>query len=72
MKIRNELSKYDKSILKKKEIVVFNKSDLVNMDLITEKLKNFRRETKKNFEIISLVSKQNLDKVKKIIHSKCI
>ena len=72
MKIRNELSKYDKSILKKKEIVVFNKSDLVNMDLITEKLKNFRRETKKNFEIISLVSKQNFDKVKKIIHSKCI
>ena len=71
-KIRNELSKYDKSILKKKEIVIFNKSDLVNMDLITEKLKNFRRETKKNFEIISLVSKQNFDKVKKLIHSKCI
>ena len=72
LKIRNELSKYDKSILKKKEIVVFNKSDLVNMDLITEKLKNFRRETKKSFEIISLVSKQNFDKVKKLIHSKCI
>ena len=72
LKIRNELSKYDKSILKKKEIVVFNKSDLVNMDLVTEKLKNFRRETKKNFEIISLVSKQNFDKVKKLIHSKCI
>ena len=72
LKIRNELSKYDKSILKKKEIVVFNKSDLVNMNLITEKLKNFRRETKKNFEIISLVSKQNFDKVKKLIHSKCI
>ena len=72
LKIRNELSKYDKSILKKKEIVVFNKSDLVNMDLITEKLKNFKKETKKNFEIISLVSKQNFDKVKKLIHSKCI
>ena len=72
LKIRNELSKYDKSILKKKEIVVFNKSDLVNMDLITEKLKNFRRETKKSFEIISLVSKQNFDKVKKLIHNKCI
>ena len=36
LKIRNELSKYDKSILKKKEIVIFNKSDLVNMDLITK------------------------------------
>ena len=72
LKIRNELSKYDKSILKKKEIVVFNKSDLVNMALITKKLKNFRKETKKNFEIISLVSKQNFDKVKKLIHNKCI
>ena len=72
LKIRNELSKYDKSILKKKEIVIFNKSDLVNMDLITSKLKNFKKETKKDFQIISLVSKENFEKVKKIIHSKCI
>jgi len=62
LKIRNELSKYDKSILKKKEIVIFNKSDLVNMDLITKKLKNFKKETKKDFQIISLVSKENLKK----------
>ena len=72
LKIRNELSKYDKNILKKKEIIIFNKSDLVNMDLITSKLKNFKKETKKDFQIISLVSKQNFEKVKKIIHSKCI
>ena len=72
LKIRNELSKYDKSILKKKEIVIFNKSDLVNMDSITKKLKNFKKETKKDFQIISLVSKQNFEKVKKIIHNKCI
>ena len=72
LKIRNELSKYDRSILKKKEIVIFNKSDLVNMDSITKKLKNFKKETKKDFQIISLVSKQNFEKVKKIIHNKCI
>ena len=72
LKIRNELSKYDKSILKKKEIVIFNKSDLVNMNLITKRLKNFKKETKKDFQIVSLVSKQNFEKVKKIIHSKCI
>ena len=72
LKIRNELSKYDKGILKKKEIVIFNKSDLVNMDSITDKLKNFKKETKKDFQIISLVSKENFEKVKKIIHSKCI
>ena len=72
LKIRNELSKYDKSILKKKEIVIFNKSDLVNMNLIIKKLKNFKKETKKDFQIISLVSKENFEKVKKIIHNKCI
>ena len=72
LKIRNELSKYDKSILKKKEIVIFNKSDLVNMNLITKKLKNFKKETKKDFQITSLVSKENFEKVKKIIHNKCI
>ena len=72
LKIRNELSKYDKSILKKKEILIFNKSDIVNMDLITKKIKNFKKETKKDFQTISLVSKENFEKVKKIIHSKCI
>ena len=42
------------------------------MDLITEKLKNFKKETKKNFEIISLISNKNFDKVKKLIYKKCI
>ena len=72
LKIRNELSKYDKGILKKKEIVIFNKSDLVNMNLVTEKLRNFRQKTKRDFQVISLVSKENFEKVKKIIHNKCI
>ena len=72
LKIRNELSKYDKSILKKKEIVIFNKSYLVNMNLVTEKLRNFRQKTKRDFQVISLVSKENFEKVKKIINNKCI
>ena len=42
------------------------------MNLITKKLKNFKKETKKDFQIISLVSKENFEKVKKIIHNKCI
>jgi GTP-binding protein len=50
-KIRNELSKYDKKILKKKEIVIFNKLDLVNMNSISDKLKDFKNKFKKNYEI---------------------
>ena len=41
LKIRNELSKYDKKILKKTEIIIFNKSDLVDMKSVDEKLKKF-------------------------------
>ncbi len=71
LKIRNELSKYDKKILKKTEIIVFNKSDLINMNSIDGKLKNFKKKIKKSFEITSLISNQNFDKVKKIIYKKC-
>ena len=72
LKIRNELSQYDKKILKKKEIIIFNKSDLIEMDSVNEKLKQFKNKVKKNFEIISLITNQNFEKVKKIIYKKCI
>ena len=36
LKVRSELSKYDKSILKKKEIIIVNKVDLINKDAIKE------------------------------------
>ena len=71
LKIRNELSKYDKKILKKKEIIIFNKSDLIDMNDIKNKLDNFKKRAKKNFEIISLMSNQNFEKVKKIIYKNC-
>ena len=71
LKIRNELSKYDKKILKKTEIVVFNKSDLIDMNSINEKLKNFKKRIKKSFEVTSLISNKNFGKVKEIIYKKC-
>ena len=71
LKIKSELSKYDKKILKKTEIIIFNKLDLIDMDSITEKLENFRKKIKKNFEITSLLSGQNFEKIKKIIYKKC-
>ena len=72
LKIRSELSKYDKSILKKKEIIIFNKLDLVDKLTIEKNLKDFKKKVKKNFEIISLITNENLEKVKKIIYKKCI
>ena len=71
LKIKSELSKYDKKILKKTEIIIFNKLDLIDMDSITKKLENFRKKIKKNFEVTSLLSGQNFEKIKKIIYKKC-
>ena len=72
LKIRDELSKYDKRILKKKEIIIFNKSDLLDMNKIEKKIKGFKNKIKKDFEITSLVSNQNFEKVKKLILRICI
>ena len=72
LKIRNELSKYNQKILKKKEIIIFNKLDLVDMDYTNKKLKEFKKKIKKSYETTSLVSNQNFEKIKKIIYKKCI
>ena len=72
LKIRNELSKYDKKILRKKEIIILNKSDLVDLNSVSEKLKEFKKRTKKSYEIISLISNYNFEKIKRIIYKKCI
>ncbi len=72
LKIRSELSKYDKNILKKKEIIIFNKIDLIDINLINDKLKVFRSKLKKSFEITSLISSKNFEKIKKFIYKKCI
>jgi len=67
LKVRNELSKYDKILTKKTEIVVFNKSDLFEKKEIDKKLKLFKKKIKKKFEIISVVADKNLINLRKIL-----
>ena len=67
LKVRNELSKYDKILIKKKEIIVFNKSDLVEKKDIEKKLKIFKTKIKKKYEIISVVADKNLINLRKIL-----
>ena len=47
LKIRSELKNYDLSLSKKKEIIYFNKSDLVEKSVLKEKLDLFRNKVKK-------------------------
>ena len=66
-KIRNELSNYDKNLSKKKEIIFFNKSDLFDKKDIDIKIKTFKNKIKSKLEIISIFSKKDLLKIKKIL-----
>ena len=66
-KIKLELSAYDKSLIKKKEIIFFNKSDLLKKQDIDKKLKKFKDKVKKKYEVISLYSKQDVQKIKQIL-----
>ena len=47
-KIKLELSNYDKSLIRKKEIIFFNKSDLLQDRELNEKLKEFKKKLKQN------------------------
>ena len=67
LQIRKELEKYDEDLSKKKEIIVFNKSDLLEEKDIKNKLKTFKNKTKKKFEIISVVADNNLINLRKIL-----
>ena len=45
--IRNELKKYSNDLLKKKELIVFNKIDLIEKEDLKEKLMILRKKIKK-------------------------
>ena len=66
-KIKLELLAYDKSLIKKKEIIFFNKSDLLKKKDIDKKLKEFKNKTKKQYEIISVFSNKDIQRIKKIL-----
>ena len=66
-KIKLELSAYDKSLSKKKEIIFFNKSDLIEKYKIKEKLKVFKKKINKKYETISVFSQKDIQKIKKIL-----
>jgi len=66
-KIKFELSTYDKNLIKKKEIIFFNKSDLLNDEEINKKINEFKKKIKSNYEIISVFSNKDIQKIKKLL-----
>ena len=66
-KIKSELSNYDKDLIKKKEIIFFNKSDLLDENDINEKLKEFKKKIKTKHEVVSIYSNKDIQKIKKLL-----
>ena len=66
-KIRSELKNYDLSLFKKREIIYFNKSDLVEKKILKQKLDIFGKKIKKKYKIISVFKKDDIQTIKKIL-----
>ena len=64
-KIRFELGAYDKKLLKKKEVIFFNKSDLLEKEEIEHKLRIFKSKIKKRYKIISVFNDSDIKIIKK-------
>ena len=66
-KIRSELKNYDLSLYKKKEVIYFNKSDLIEKNALKEKLDNFSNKIKKKYKVISVFKKDDIQTIKKVL-----
>ena len=59
-----ELSKYSKDLVKKKEIVVLNKTDLIDEEEKKEKIKKLKNKLKKNIFLMSTMDKKSVSDIK--------
>jgi len=67
LKIRKELSKYSSYLIKKREIIIFNKIDVIETNEINEKINYFKKKIKKNIYKISVIQNKGLSDLKKIL-----
>ncbi len=66
-KVRKELFKYGNKLVKKKEIIVFNKIDMMNKDEVIKKINNFNKKVRKKIYTISTLNHQGLNTIKKVL-----
>ncbi len=69
LNVRNELLKYSKNILKKNEIIVLNKIDIINTNEANIKINNLKKKIKKNIYKISVAQNKGLLTIKKLLVS---
>ena len=62
--VRKELGNYSKNLLKKKEVIVFNKIDLIDNTQLAEKIKIFTKKLKKQVLTLSTLKKNSISQIK--------
>ena len=62
--VRKELSKYSKDLVKKKEIVVLNQTDLIDVEEKKEKIKKLKNKLNKNIFLMSTMDKKSVSDIK--------
>ena len=68
-KVRKELFKYSNKLVKKREIIVFNKIDMINEEEIDKKIDVFQKKIKKKIFTISALKRIGLKTIKKNLAS---
>ena len=64
LKVRKELEKYSKNLLKKKELIVFNKIDLIDKNELQIKKKKFTSKIKTDILSLSTLNKKLVSELK--------
>ena len=64
LQVRDEMGKYSSELLKKQEIIVFNKIDLIDENEIKEKIKDFEKIIRKSTFTISTLDKKSVSDIK--------
>jgi len=62
--IKKELASYSKELLNKKEIIVLNKTDLLEKKIVEKIIKNFSKNKKSEVVALSTVEKNSISKIK--------
>ena len=62
--VKNELKSYSKDLLKKEEIIVLNKIDLIDKDEVKEIINNFSKNKKSEVATLSTLNKKSISKIK--------
>ena len=66
-KIRSELKNYDVQLSQKKEIIFFNKSDLIEKKDLDKKMSKFKSKINSKYKIISIFNKDDIQTIKRAL-----